>query len=182
MEYTSLDIKDVVLMTPKVFEDDRGFFMEIFRADGFSTRVAQYPFVQDNHSSSVKGTLRGLHYQIRHTQGKLVRVTQGEVFDVAVDLRRSSPDFGRWVGVALSAENKQMLWIPPGFAHGFYVLSEQAEFTYKCTDYYAPEHERVILWNDPDISIDWPVIPGVELLLSQKDQAGVDLKAAEVFA
>lgn len=169
-------------MTPKVFEDERGFFMETFRADCFRSRVGDWFFVQDNYSRSTKGTLRGLHYQINCPQGKLVSVMQGEVFDVAVDLRRGSSYFGRWVGVTLSAESKQMLWIPPGFAHGFYVLSEQAEFSYKCSDYYAPEYERSIIWNDPDIGIDWPIPPGGELLLSEKDKAGVSFNAAEVFA
>jgi dTDP-4-dehydrorhamnose 3,5-epimerase len=182
MIYTQLNIPDVVLIEPKVFGDHRGFFMETFRDDEFKKRIAPVTFVQDNHSKSSRGILRGLHYQIKHPQGKLVRVISGEVFDVAVDLRRSSPFFGRWTGTILSAENKKMLWVPPGFAHGFYVLSPEAEFTYKCTDYYAPDHERSVLWNDPDISIDWPVIPGISPVLSQKDSQGMPLANAEVFA
>lgn len=182
MKYTRLAIPDMVLMTPEVFGDPRGFFMETFRDDDFRGQVSDAVFVQDNHSGSVRGTLRGLHYQIRQSQGKLVRVTAGEVFDVGVDLRRSSPWFGKWAGTVLSAENREILWVPPGFAHGFYVLSERAEFSYKCTDYYAPEHERAIIWNDPDIGIEWPLIEGRELLLSEKDRQGLSLKAAEVFA
>jgi dTDP-4-dehydrorhamnose 3,5-epimerase len=138
-------------------------------------------FVQDNHSKSGQGILRGLHYQIRQPQGKLVRVVSGEVFDVAVDIRKSSPFFGKWVGITLSAENKKMLWIPPGFAHGFYVLSPEAEFIYKCTDYYAPEHERTLLWNDPAIVVDWPILPGTSPILSEKDAQGLPLASAEVF-
>lgn len=182
MEYTPLNIKDVVLMTPKVFRDDRGFFLESYRADDFNRNVTESVFVQDNHSGSVRGTLRGLHYQVRRPQGKLVRVTLGTVFDVAVDLRRSSPDFGRWAGAVLSSENNAMLWIPPGFAHGFYVMSDRAEFSYKCTDYYAPQYERSLLWNDPDIDIEWPLVPGTEILLSEKDRQGVGLRMAEVFS
>ena len=182
MIYTQLNIPDVVLIEPKVFGDHRGFFMETFRDDEFKKRIAPVTFVQDNHSKSSRGILRGLHYQIRHPQGKLVGVISGEVFDVAVDLRRSSPFFGQWTGTILSAENKRMLWVPPGFAHGFYVLSPEAEFTYKCTDYYAPDHERSVLWNDPAISIDWPVIPGISPVLSQKDSQGMPLANAEVFA
>jgi dTDP-4-dehydrorhamnose 3,5-epimerase len=181
MMYTPLAIPDVVLMEPEVFGDHRGFFMETFRQDDFDKNVVPARFVQDNHSSSVQGTLRGLHYQIRHPQGKLVRVITGTVFDVAVDLRKSSPFFGKWSGATLSAQNKAMLWIPPGFAHGFYVLSPEAEFIYKCTDYYAPEHERSLLWNDPSVAVQWPVIPGSSPLLSQKDEHGLPLETAEVF-
>lgn len=182
MKYSKLKIPDVVLIEPEVFADHRGFFMETFRHDQFKNNVAQTNFVQDNHSKSGQGILRGLHYQIEHTQGKLVRVTSGEVFDVAVDIRKSSPFFGEWVGEILSEENKKLLWIPPGFAHGFYVLSDKAEFIYKCTDYYAPEYERSILWNDSDIDINWPVITGVQPILSEKDRNGVTLETAEVFA
>lgn len=179
MKYTKLSIPDVVLMNPKVFGDHRGFFLETFRQDDFARQVGDYTFVQDNHSKSSQGILRGLHYQINQPQGKLVRVTSGTVFDVAVDIRKSSPFFGKWVGEILSAENKAMLWIPPGFAHGFYVLSHEAEFSYKCTDYYAPEYERSILWNDPEIGIDWPCES--EPVLSPKDENGQSLSAAEVF-
>ena len=182
MKYTPLSIPDIVLMEPQVFGDHRGFFMETFRQDDFSKNVAPANFVQDNHSKSSRGILRGLHYQICQPQGKLVRVTTGKVFDVAVDIRKSSPFFGQWAGATLSAENKQMLWVPPGFAHGFYVLSDEAEFSYKCTDYYAPEHERSILWNDPAININWPIPPGAEPILSQKDEQGLILENAEVFS
>ncbi|WP_319577420.1 dTDP-4-dehydrorhamnose 3,5-epimerase [uncultured Desulfobacter sp.] len=179
MKYTPLSIPDIVLMEPEVFGDHRGYFMETFRQDDFSKNVGPYTFVQDNHSKSTKGILRGLHYQIKQPQGKLVRVTSGRVFDVAVDIRKSSPWFGKWVGETLSAENKSMLWIPPGFAHGFYVLSDEAEFTYKCTDYYAPEHERSILWNDPEIAINWPI--DADPVLSPKDEKGLPFGSAEVF-
>ncbi len=182
MMYTPSAIPDVVLMEPEVFGDHRGFFMETFRQDAFDKNVVSARFVQDNHSSSVQGTLRGLHYQIRHPQGKLVRVISGTVFDVAVDLRKSSPFFGKWCGATLSAENKTMLWIPPGFAHGFYVLSPEADFIYKCTDYYAPDHERSLLWDDPSVAVQWPIIPGSSPLLSQKDKHGLLLETAEVFA
>jgi dTDP-4-dehydrorhamnose 3,5-epimerase len=181
MKYTQIDIPGVVLMEPAVFGDERGYFMETWREDEFRKQVADVSFVQDNQSRSCKGTLRGLHYQIQNPQGKLVRVIAGEVFDVAIDLRKSSPFFGRWTGARLSAENRQMFWVPPGFGHGFYVLSEAAEFVYRCTDYYAPEHERCILWDDPDIGIAWPLLPGGMPLLSEKDTAGVPFKDAEVF-
>ena len=181
MIYTQLGIPDIILIEPQVFGDHRGFFMETFRNDEFEKAVAPMAFVQENHSKSKQGILRGLHYQVKQPQGKLVRVISGEVFDVAVDIRQSSPFFGKWIGAILSAENKKMLWVPPGFAHGFYVISKEAEFMYKCTDYYAPEHERSIKWNDPDLSIDWPLIPDTEPLLSPKDEAGVSLKAAEVY-
>lgn len=182
MKYTRLAIPDIILMEPSVFGDHRGFFMETFRQDEFQTNAAQADFVQENHSKSSQGILRGLHYQIKQPQGKLVRVIQGEVFDVAVDIRKSSPFFGKWIGMTLSAENKKILWVPPGFAHGFYVLSPQAEFTYRCTDYYAPEHERCIRWNDPSLNIDWPVIQELSPILSQKDENGLLFKDAEVFA
>jgi dTDP-4-dehydrorhamnose 3,5-epimerase len=181
MEVLVTAIPDVLIIEPKVFGDDRGFFYESFNERRFAelTGVAT-SFVQDNHSKSAKNVLRGLHYQIRQPQGKLVRVIAGEVFDVAVDIRKNSPTFGRWVGVVLSAENKRQLWIPPGFAHGFIVTSESAEFLYKTTDYWAPEFERSILWNDPAIGIQWPV-DGMPLL-SSKDRVGKLLVNAEVFA
>ncbi len=181
MKYIQLDISDIILIEPQVFGDHRGFFMETFRDDEFQKNVADVTFVQDNHSKSSQGILRGLHYQIKQPQGKLVRVISGEVFDVAVDIRKSSPFFGKWTGAILSEKNKKMLWVPPGFAHGFYVLSDTAEFTYKCTNYYAPEHERGILWNDPSIAVNWPVIPGTSPISSQKDEDGSTLENAEVF-
>lgn len=180
MEFVPTALPDVVLIKPKVFEDPRGFFMETYREDRFITGGISQPFVQENHSASSRGVLRGLHYQIRQTQGKLVRVLSGEIFDAAVDIRRSSPTFGQWVGIILSAENKHQLWIPGGYAHGFYVLSERAEVVYKVTDYYAPEWERSILWNDPQIGIDWQ-LNGVDPVLSQKDAAGKPLADAEIF-
>jgi dTDP-4-dehydrorhamnose 3,5-epimerase len=170
----------VLILEPKVFGDERGFFFESYNKKTLADLAGiDTPFVQDNHSRSAKGVLRGLHYQIQQPQGKLVRVTEGEVFDVAVDVRKSSPSFGKWVGFNLSAENKRMAWIPPGFAHGFLVLSDYAEFLYKTTDYYAPEFERSIAWNDPDLAVDWPL--DVEPKLSAKDKAGMALKDAEVF-
>ncbi len=181
MKFLSTRIQDVVVIEPKVFGDDRGFFMETWRSDVFAANGIDAAFVQDNHSRSGRGVLRGLHYQIRQPQGKLARVIQGEVFDVAVDLRRSSPTFGQWVGEILSAANKRMLWVPPGFAHGFYVLSDTAEFLYKCTDYYAPAHERSIRWDDPALAVAWPLAVGVEPLLSAKDLAGVALGDAECY-
>ena len=181
MHYEKLAIPDLVLLTPKVFGDERGFFMETFRQSEFEQHCGNYQFVQDNHSKSVQGILRGLHYQYKQPQGKLVRVTQGEVFDVAVDMRKSSPTFGQWVGVTLSEENKQLLWVPPGFAHGFYVTSEKAEFQYKCTDYYAPGDEVSISWDDPELAIEWPN-HGVEPQLSEKDKQGLTFEAAPTFA
>ncbi len=181
MQFIKTKIPDVVILEPKVFGDDRGFFYESFNEKAFLEATGcNVTFVQDNHSKSAKNVLRGLHYQIQKPQGKLVRVAVGEVYDVAVDLRRSSECFGQWVGVHLSAENKRQLWVPPGFAHGFLVLSENAEFLYKTTDYYAPAYERSILWNDPDLGIEWPI--GDEPILSGKDQAGVRFKEADVFA
>ena len=177
---TPTAIADVLILEPKVFGDARGFFYESFNARDFAQATGlEVSFVQDNHSKSAKGVLRGLHYQIQHPQGKLVRVTQGEVFDVVVDLRRSSATFGQWVGVHLSADNHRQLWVPPGFAHGFVVLSESAEFLYKTTDYWFPEHERSLLWNDPAVGIDWPIdfVPQ----LAAKDLAGKLLREAEVF-
>ena len=173
MKYQPLAIADVILMTPKVFGDERGFFMETFRQNEFEKHCGKYSFVQDNHSKSRRGILRGLHYQLKQPQGKLVRVTQGRVFDVAVDLRQDSPTFGDWVGVELSDENRQMLWVPPGFAHGFYVLSETAEFSYKCTDYYAPDDEYSLRFDDPTLAINWPL--NGEPQLSDKDRQGLAL-------
>lgn len=180
MEFVPTKIPDVVLVKPKIYEDPRGFFMETYREDRFSTGGIPQRFVQENHSRSQKGVLRGLHYQIRHTQGKLVRAVLGEIFDVAVDIRRSSSTFGQWVGITLSAENRHQIWVPKGFAHGFYVMSETAEVVYKVTDYYAPKWERSILWNDPKIGIEWP-ITNVESILSKKDLEGKLLADAEIF-
>lgn len=180
MHATPLAIPEVIAFEPKVFGDDRGFFFESFNQRAFEEVVGRpVQFVQDNHSRSAKGVLRGLHYQIKQAQGKLVRVTAGEVFDVAVDLRKSSATFGKWVGIHLSAENKKQLWIPEGFAHGFVVLSESAEFLYKTTDYWAPEHERSLAWNDPSIAIEWPL--SLQPTLSGKDQQAVSFEQAEVF-
>jgi dTDP-4-dehydrorhamnose 3,5-epimerase len=180
MKVTATEIPDVLLVEPKVFGDERGFFFESFNQRVWLEKTGiDRSFVQDNHSRSCRGVLRGLHYQIRQSQGKLVRVVAGEVFDVAVDLRRGSATFGRWVGVYLSAENKKQLWIPEGFGHGFVVLSEMAEFLYRTTDYYAPEHERCIIWNDPDIGICWPI--DFAPLLSEKDGRGAAFKEAEVY-
>jgi dTDP-4-dehydrorhamnose 3,5-epimerase len=181
MKFEPLAIPDVVLLTPQLFADSRGFFMETWQDKKFEAAGIDAVFVQDNHSLSIQGTLRGLHYQIKQAQGKLVRVVAGELFDVAVDLRKSSKTFGQWVGDRLSAENKKMLWVPPGFAHGFYVISAKAEFVYKCTDYYAPKHARSIRWDDPDLGIDWPLIDGQQPLLSDKDRSSVNLIAAECY-
>ena len=182
MKATPTAIADVLLIEPKVFGDDRGFFFESFNQRAFreATGVA-LDFVQDNHSKSARGVLRGLHYQIQQAQGKLVRVVRGSVFDVAVDLRRGSPTFGQWVGVLLSAENHRQLWVPEGFAHGFYVTTESAEFVYKCTNYYNPSAEHSILWNDPDLNIQWPLVDGQLPSLSAKDDAGTRFKDAVVF-
>nr|WP_321465537.1 dTDP-4-dehydrorhamnose 3,5-epimerase [uncultured Desulfobulbus sp.] len=180
MNVTPLTIPEVVLLAPKVFGDDRGFFFESFNQRQFNEAVQrEVSFVQDNHSRSAQYVLRGLHYQIQQTQGKLVRVIAGEVFDVAVDIRKNSPTFGQWVGERLSADNKKQLWIPEGFAHGFVVLSETAEFLYKTTDYYAPQFERTLLWNDPTLGIDWQIDQAP--MLSTKDQRGTPLHQAEVF-
>lgn len=180
MKVIETSIPDVLIIEPKVFGDERGFFYESFNAAAFEAATGlKRQFVQDNHSKSQRGVLRGLHYQIQQPQGKLVRVVAGEVFDVAVDLRKSSPSFGRWVGTHLSAQNQHQLWIPEGFAHGFVVLSETAEFLYKTTDYYAPEHERSLLWNDPELGIEWPFDEAPQL--SAKDQAGKLLRDAELF-
>ena len=181
MQTVQTAIPDLLIIEPKVFGDTRGFFFESFNQKKFGQLTGRTDnFVQDNHSRSERNVLRGLHYQIKQPQAKLVRVVAGEVFDIAVDIRRSSPTFGRWVGNILSAENKQMLWIPEGFAHGFVVLSEYAEFLYKTTDYWAPEHERSILWNDPDLAIDWQLKENIPVL-SKKDQEAVPFRHAELF-
>ncbi|WP_273027689.1 dTDP-4-dehydrorhamnose 3,5-epimerase [Massilia timonae] len=180
MQITRLAIPDVLRIEPRVFGDERGFFYESFHQARFEEAIGrQVTFVQDNHSKSAHNVLRGLHYQIRQPQGKLVRVVAGSVFDVAVDLRRSSPTFGQWVGEVLSAENKAQMWVPEGFAHGFVVLSESAEFVYKTTDYYAPEHERCIIWSDMSIAIEWP--PSANPIVSEKDGRGVKLSIADLF-
>lgn len=177
----STDIPDVLILEPQVFGDERGFFFESFNQQKFWDQTGlRYTFVQDNHSRSRQNILRGLHYQVQQAQGKLVRAIVGEIYDVSVDIRRYSPTFGRWVGVNLSADNKRQLWVPPGFAHGFYVLSETADVLYKTTDYYAPQHERSIVWNDSKLAIDWPLI-GDRPLLSAKDEAGSSFLEAEVF-
>lgn len=182
MNVIATALPEVLILEPQVFGDERGFFYESFNARRFgeATGVTR-EFVQDNHSRSARGVLRGLHYQLQQAQGKLVRVSAGEVYDVAVDVRRSSPNFGKWVGVHLSAENKRQLWVPEGFAHGFLVLSEYAEFLYKTTDYYAPAHERCIRWDDQQLAIDWP-LEGLTPQLSAKDQQGLSLTDAETFA
>ena len=181
MNVVRTSIPDVLVLEPKVFGDARGFFLESFNQRVFDEAVgAHVEFVQDNHSRSARGVLRGLHYQLRQTQGKLVRAVRGAVFDVAVDIRANSSTFGKWVGVELTEENQKQLWVPPGFAHGFLVLSETADFLYKTTDYYAPAHERAIAWNDPSIAIEWPDV-GIPLSLSAKDQAGVLLANAEIL-
>jgi dTDP-4-dehydrorhamnose 3,5-epimerase len=181
MEFEPTAIPDVVLIRPKVFGDARGFFLESWEERKFAAAGITAKFVQDNHSRSARHTLRGLHYQVRQPQGKLVRVVTGSVFDVAVDIRRSSPTFGRWIGTTLSAENRHMLWVPAGFAHGFVVLSESADFLYRCTDFYAPPNERAIRWNDPDLGIAWPLGEGVEPILSSKDAAAPRFQDAEHF-
>ena len=179
MKVITTTIPDVKVIEPHVFEDDRGFFFESYNLKDFEKQGIDNTFVQDNHSRSAKNVLRGLHYQIKQPQGKLVRCVVGEVFDVAVDIRKSSETFGQWVGVNLSAENKRQFWVPEGFAHGFLVLSDYAEFLYKTTDYYAPEHERSIIWNDPDLAIDWPMKG--EPNLSEKDKQAILLKEADLF-
>jgi len=182
VKFTPTSIPDVVLIEPRIHEDSRGFFMETWQAKRYQENGIDAQFVQSNHSRSSRGTLRGLHYQVQQPQGKLVRVICGEVFDVAVDLRKSSPTFGQWTAVTLSDENKSLVWIPPGFAHGFLVLSEYADFEYRCTDYYAPQHERTICWDDPDIGVTWPSSGSQDLSLSAKDSAGTSLKDAETYA
>lgn len=174
-------LPDAVLIELRVFGDHRGFFMETYQAQNFLESGIPYQFVQDNHSGSARNVLRGLHYQIQQPQGKLVRAVVGEVYDVIVDIRRSSPAFGKWYGAYLSAQNRLQLWVPPGFAHGFFVVSEWAELVYKATDYYAPEWDRVILWNDPALGIEWPIAPGESPVISQKDREGCPFHEAEVF-
>ena len=181
MDFTPTSIPEVVIIEPKVYGDQRGFFMETFQAIQFAEAGLPTDFVQDNHSGSRQGTLRGLHYQIRQAQGKLVRVVAGEIFDVAVDIRRKSPTFGKYECLRLSAENKLQLWVPPGFAHGFYVISDWAELVYKTTDFYAPEWERTLLWNDPQVGIPWPLVADQLPILSEKDRQGQKLAEAEVF-
>jgi dTDP-4-dehydrorhamnose 3,5-epimerase len=181
MQCVATEIEEVKLITPDVYADERGFFKETWNAGRFQKLGIDHAFLQDNQSRSTRGVLRGLHYQVGKPQGKLVSVVTGEVFDVAVDLRRSAPTFGKWVGRRLSAEAHTMLWVPPGFAHGFYVLSEQADVTYKCTELYAPEMERTIAWNDRDIGIRWPLAGGAAPLVSAKDARGVAFKDAEYF-
>ena len=182
MRFTPTAIPDVVLVEPTVFGDERGFFMETWHAGKFAAAGLDVSFVQDNHSRSTQGILRGLHYQVRRPQGKLLRVVVGEVFDVAVDLRRDSPTFGRWTGATLSAANRLQLWIPPGFAHGFYVTGVQAEVVYKCTDLYSPADERTLAWDDPDVGVAWPLVGGAPPTLSPKDAAGAAFRDAPTFA
>lgn len=181
MQVIQTSIPEVLIIEPQVFGDERGFFMETYQARRFGEAGIGATFVQDNHSGSRRGTLRGLHYQIRCPQGKLLRVPVGEIFDVAVDIRRSSPTFGQWVGATISAQNHRQIYVPRGFAHGFYVLSEWAELIYKADDYYAPEWERTLLWNDPALNIAWPLVDGLPPLLSPKDSRGAPLDLAELF-
>lgn len=181
MQIAPTALPDVLVVQPEFFGDERGFFLESYHAEKFRMLGLTFPFVQDNHSRSIQGTLRGLHYQLLQPQGKLVRVILGEIYDVAVDIRRASPSFGRYVGISLSAENKRQLWVPPGFAHGFFVLSEVAEVLYKTTDFYAPQWERIIAWNDPTLAIDWHIPPGTTPILSAKDAAGKLFLEAEVY-
>lgn len=181
MAYSPMSIPDVLLIEPQVHGDARGFFMETWRASEFEQQVPGIRFVQDNHSGSTGGTLRGLHYQLTRPQGKLVRVVKGAVFDVAVDLRRRSENFGRWVASELSAENRRQMWVPPGFAHGFLALGDYAELVYKCTDYYDAEDERTLLWDDDSIGIEWPLADAGALILSDKDRAGTPFKDAEAY-
>jgi dTDP-4-dehydrorhamnose 3,5-epimerase len=181
MQFTPTAIPDIVVIEPRVLTDDRGFFLETFQSRKYAPVGITGPMVQDNHSGSRRGVLRGLHYQVSCPQGKLVSVLFGEVFDVAVDLRRSSPTFGRWVGLTLTAKDRRQVWVPPGFAHGFYVLSEWAEVCYKVTDFYNPECERTLLWNDPEVGVRWPLAAGDLPVLSSKDAIGSSLSRAEVF-
>jgi dTDP-4-dehydrorhamnose 3,5-epimerase len=181
MDIRPTAIPDVLVIEPKVFSDGRGFFMETYQARAFAAAGIAEPFLQDNHSRSRQGTLRGLHYQIRQAQGKLIRVVVGAVYDVAVDLRRGSTTFGRWVGVHVSADNRQQVWIPPGFAHGFYVLSEGADVVYKTTDFYSPEWERTLVWDDPEVGIAWPLVGGAPPLISEKDARGKRLSEADLY-
>lgn len=179
MEFVPTRIPEVVLIKPRVFGDARGFFLETWKDSLFAEANLPTRFVQDNHSHSTRWILRGLHYQVEQTQGKLVRVAHGVAYDVAVDIRRDSPTFGRWVGVELSAENHHMLWVPPGFAHGYLALTDEVDFLYKCTDYYAPEHERVIRWDDPQIGVEWPLPAGVQPKLAARDAQGTPFASAE---
>jgi len=181
MKLSETELTDVYVFDPDVYGDHRGYFMESWRQEWFEKIYSGLDFVQDNQSLSTKGTLRGLHYQIQRPQGKFIQCLEGEIFDVAVDLRKSSPNFGEWIGVILSSDNKRMLWVPPGFAHGFLVMSETAKIAYKCTDYYSREHERSIRWNDPDIGIDWPV-GDAQVLLSEKDAEAGFLKDADTYS
>ena len=181
MKIEETSLPGVLVVKVNVHGDDRGFFMETWNARGFAAAGIDVPFVQDNYSRSARHTLRGLHYQLEQAQGKLGRVYEGEVFDVAVDVRRSSPTFGQWVGCVLSAQNRHALWVPPGFAHGFLALSDNVGLAYKCTDYYAPEHERVIRWDDPDIGIDWPLPDGAEPILSARDAAAASFRDADTY-
>lgn len=181
MNIIETSISEVKIIESQVFSDERGFFMETYRANIIDKLTGGKPFVQDNHSKSSQGILRGLHYQMQQTQGKLVRVVQGSVFDVVVDMRKNSPTFGQWVGELLSAENKKQIWVPEGFAHGFYVTSENAEIVYKCTDYYAPESDRCLKWNDSELAIAWPLIDGKQPSLSVKDDNGQSFAKAEKF-
>ena len=181
MKFLKTAIEDVIIVEPEIYGDDRGFFLETYQARLFKQNGIPHEFVQDNHSGSNQGALRGLHYQLKQTQGKLLRAIAGEIFDVAVDIRRSSPNFGQWVGTTLSSQNKHQLWVPPGFAQGFYVLSQWAEVVYKVTDYYAPGWDRTILWNDPQIGIQWPLLEGRPPILSKKDANGLLLAQADVF-
>lgn len=180
MEFHETNLPGVLLVQPRIFGDHRGFFLELYHAEKFQQAGLTAPFVQDNLSRSAQGVLRGLHYQIEHAQGKLVMCLSGEIFDVAVDLRRSSPHFGKWTAAKLTAAGREMLWVPPGFAHGFAVLSPTADVFYKCTDLYHPQHERTLLWNDPAVGIDWPLT--VEPVLAEKDRLGKSLAAAECYA
>ena len=181
MEFEPTRLPEVVLIKPRVFGDARGFFLETWQEQKFAAAGIAMPFVQDNHSHSTRHTLRGLHFQVQQPQGKLVRVTRGEVFDVAVDIRRSSPRFGQWVGVVLNDANHHMLWVPPGFAHGYLALSEEIDFLYKCTDYYAPQHERAIRWDDPQLGVKWPLPAGIAPILSSKDAVAPLFTQAESY-
>jgi dTDP-4-dehydrorhamnose 3,5-epimerase len=181
MKIVNTSITEVKIIETQVLGDERGFFMETFRASVMDELTGGKPFVQDNHSKSAQGILRGLHYQVQQTQGKLVRVVQGAIFDVTVDMRKNSATFGQWVGQVLSAENKKQLWVPEGFAHGFYVMTESAEFVYKCTDYYAPEFDRSLKWDDPEVGIDWPLVDGKQPLVSEKDENGKSFAEADTF-
>ncbi len=181
MKFVETPLRDVYVVEPRVFGDERGFFLETWNEQTFRDAGFDLEFVQDNHSRSSRGILRGMHYQLEQTQGKLVRVTSGEVFDAVVDLRRDSPSFGKWFGVTLSAANHKMLWVPPGFAHGFYVTSDYADFLYKCTDFYHPASEQSLAWDDPTVGIEWPLDVGGAPNLSAKDQAGFDWEAAPKF-